>query len=72
MSDLPQFEMLGDSVLRVAADTNGEAGELLAQLLARPRWWEQRAERGRLVVEERFGPRPFLAKYSQLYRELLS
>jgi glycosyltransferase involved in cell wall biosynthesis len=72
MSDLPQFEMLGDSVLRVTPGTCGEAGELLAQLLDRPRWWEQLAEGGRLVVEERFGPERFLDQYAQLYRELLS
>jgi glycosyltransferase involved in cell wall biosynthesis len=72
MSDLPQFQLLGDSVLRVAAGNCDDAGKLLAQLLDSPRWWEELAERGRLLVEERFGPEPFLDQYSKLYRELLS
>ncbi|NUK03912.1 glycosyltransferase [Streptomyces lunaelactis] len=72
VSDQAQFAALGDTVLRVPIGDFRRTGHLLRQLLDRPQWWEILAKRGRATVEERFGPEPFRAHYTNLYRELLA
>ncbi|WP_149182507.1 glycosyltransferase [Streptomyces sp. TRM49041] len=72
LSDLPQFASLRDTVLRAPAGDCHRTGHLLRQLLERPWWWENLAERGRATVEDRFGPDRFRADYERLYQELLT
>ena len=71
LSDLPQFAPLKDTVLRAPARDANRSGHLLLELLDRPWWWEKLTERGRVTVEERFGPRRFRSQYAELYRRLL-
>ncbi len=72
LSDLPQFADFGHAVLWAPAGDARRTGQQLAWLLDQPRSWDVLAERGRALVEERFGPEPFAARYRALYRELLS
>jgi glycosyltransferase involved in cell wall biosynthesis len=72
VSDLPQFARLGDAVLRAPVGDTQHAGGLLAELLDQPRRWEEIAERGRAVVQTRFGTQAMVQRYEQLYRELLA
>jgi glycosyltransferase involved in cell wall biosynthesis len=71
LSELPQFESLRGTVLRAAPGDFEWTGRVLRQLLDRPRWWQNLAERGRATVEERFGVAQFAAQYARLYEELL-
>lgn len=70
ISNLPQFAPLTGAALPVPAGDARAAGRLLADLLARPRWWEAVAERGCALAASRFGPARFTAEYRRLYREL--
>ncbi|MFK4100567.1 glycosyltransferase [Streptomyces sp. NPDC019531] len=72
LSEQPQFESLRGTVLRAAPGDCDRTGRLLWQLLDRPGWWQNLAQRGRATVEERFGVAQFAAQYSRLYEELLS
>jgi glycosyltransferase involved in cell wall biosynthesis len=72
LSDLPQFAVLGDAVLRAPAGDSGLAGDLLAKLLSQPRYWDAVAAGGRKTVEERFGPERFAQRYLRLYQEVMS
>ncbi|WP_435971630.1 glycosyltransferase family 4 protein [Streptomyces sp. Qhu_M48] len=72
LSDLPQFADFGHAVLRAPAGDARRTGQQLAWLLDRPRSWDVLAERGRALVEDHYGPERFAARYSALYRELLS
>ncbi|MGW6566762.1 glycosyltransferase family 4 protein [Streptomyces sp. NPDC054975] len=72
LSDLPQFADFGDAVLRAPAGDTRRTGQQLAWLLEQPRVWDMLAERGRVTVEESFGPERFAAQYGALYRELLA
>ncbi|MFF9852538.1 glycosyltransferase family 4 protein [Streptomyces litmocidini] len=72
LSDLPQFADFGHAVLRAPAGDGRRTGQQLAWLLDQPRSWDMLAERGRALVEDRFGPERFAARYAALYRELLS
>ncbi|MFE7955692.1 MULTISPECIES: glycosyltransferase [unclassified Streptomyces] len=71
LSDLPQFESLRNVVLRAAPGDRDHTGRLLAQVLARPRWWQELADRGPAAVEERFGEKRFASRYLSLYEELM-
>lgn len=71
LSDLPQFAMLGDTVLRAPVGNSQLTGGLLASLLREPRYWDAIAEKGRSVVEERFGAERFAERYLQLYQEVM-
>jgi glycosyltransferase involved in cell wall biosynthesis len=71
LSDLPQFASLGDAVARAPVGDCQAAGLLLARLLDQPRFWEDLVERGRSLVEARFGARPFAEQHERVYRELL-
>ncbi|MEU3402053.1 glycosyltransferase [Streptomyces filamentosus] len=71
LSDLPQFSVLRDAVLRTPPGDTHRAGHLLRQLLDRPWWWQSLAEQGRAAVEENFTPERFRDRYAALYRELL-
>lgn len=71
LSDLPEFDALGDAVLRAPPGDADRTGALLARLLAEPGWWARCAATGRRTVAERFGRRPFLDAYRALYGELL-
>ncbi|MEU8519944.1 glycosyltransferase family 4 protein [Streptomyces sp. NPDC048577] len=71
LSDLPQFADFGNAVLRAPGGEARRTGHQLVWLLDQPRSWEVLAERGRLAVEEHFGPERFAAQYASLYRELL-
>ncbi|MEU6624298.1 glycosyltransferase family 4 protein [Streptomyces litmocidini] len=72
LSDLPQFADFGHAVLRAPAGDGRRTGQQLAWLLDQPRSWDMLAERGRALVEDRFGPERFASRYGALYRELLS
>jgi glycosyltransferase involved in cell wall biosynthesis len=72
LSDLPQFAILGDAVLRAPAGDSELTGVLLARLLSQPRYWDAVANKGRTTVEERFGPVRFAERYRQLYEEVMS
>ncbi|WP_435057893.1 glycosyltransferase family 4 protein [Streptomyces sp. bgisy060] len=72
LSDLPQFADFGHAVLRAPAGDARRTGQQLAWLLDQPRSWDMLAERGHALVEDRFGPERFAARYAALYRELLS
>ncbi|MFH8838123.1 glycosyltransferase family 4 protein [Streptomyces sp. NPDC017868] len=72
LSDLPQFADFGHAVLRAPAGDARRTGQQLAWLLDQPRSWDMLAERGRVLVEDHFGPERFAARYAALYRELLS
>ncbi|MFD3994455.1 glycosyltransferase family 4 protein [Streptomyces sp. NPDC058548] len=72
LSDLPQFADFGHAVLRAPAGDARRTGQQLAWLLDQPRSWDVLADRGRALVEDRFGPERFAARYAALYRELLS
>jgi glycosyltransferase involved in cell wall biosynthesis len=71
-SDLPQFEGLGDGVVRVPVGDTRRAGQVLAELLGMPRLWRAAADRGFEVVRDRFSPERFAAEYRSLYAELLA
>ncbi|MGC0333606.1 glycosyltransferase involved in cell wall biosynthesis [Streptomyces sp. SAI-170] len=71
LSELPQFLPLRDVVLRAPPGDCGHTGNLLADVLARPRWWRSLAERGRAAVEVRFAEAGFASQYARLYKELL-
>ncbi|WP_079077779.1 glycosyltransferase [Streptomyces sp. CdTB01] len=71
LSDHPQFRSLGDAVLRSPVGDPGHAGRLLYRLLRQPALWDALAERGRSVVELRFGVDRFRAHYAGLYKEML-
>jgi glycosyltransferase involved in cell wall biosynthesis len=71
LSDLPQFAMLGDAVVRAPAGNSELTGRLLVTLLRQPLYWNAIAERGRATVAERFGPERFAKRYLQLYQELM-
>jgi glycosyltransferase involved in cell wall biosynthesis len=71
LSELPQFLPVRDVVLRAEPGDSEHAGFLLADVLARPRWWRSLAERGRAAVEARFAEAGFAAEYARLYEELL-
>ncbi|MFH8623189.1 glycosyltransferase family 4 protein [Streptomyces vietnamensis] len=72
LSDLPQFADFGHAVLRAPAGDPRRTGQQLAWLLDQPRSWDMLAERGRVLVEDHFGPERFAARYAALYRELLA
>ena len=72
LSDLPQFAMLGDAVLRAPAGNSKLAGGMLTTLLSQPLFWNAIAEKGRATVEEDFGPERFAERYLQLYQEVMS
>ncbi|MET9676231.1 glycosyltransferase family 4 protein [Streptomyces sp. NPDC006482] len=72
LSDLPQFADFGHAVLRAPTGDARRTGQQLAWLLDQPRSWDMLAERGRRLVEDRFGPERFAARYAALYQELLS
>ncbi|MFF0474874.1 glycosyltransferase family 4 protein [Streptomyces sp. NPDC004284] len=72
LSDLPQFADFGHAVLRAPAGDARRTGQQLAWLLDQPRSWDMLAERGRVLVEDHFGPERFAARYAALYQELLS
>jgi glycosyltransferase involved in cell wall biosynthesis len=72
LSDLPQFAILGDAVLRAPSGNSELTGGLLAKLLSQPRHWDAVAKKGRTTVEERFGPERFAKRYRQLYEEVMS
>jgi glycosyltransferase involved in cell wall biosynthesis len=72
LSDLPQFAILGDAVLRAPAANSELTGGLLARLLSQPLYWNAVASNGRKTVEERFGPERFARQYLLLYQEVLS
>jgi glycosyltransferase involved in cell wall biosynthesis len=72
LSDLPQFAVLGDAVLRAPAGNSKLTGGLLATLLDQPLYWNAVAEKGRATVEENFGPEHFAEQYLQLYQEVMS
>jgi glycosyltransferase involved in cell wall biosynthesis len=72
LSDLPQFAILGDAVLRAPVGNSELAGGLLAKLLSQPLYWNAVADRGRKTVEERFGPERFAKRYLQLYQQVIS
>ncbi len=72
LSDLPQFAVLGDAVLRAPAGNSKLTGGLLATLLDQPLYWNAVAEKGRATVEENFGPKHFAEQYLQLYQEVMS
>lgn len=72
VSDLPQFAMLGDAVLRAPAGNAELTGSLLARLLGEPPHWESIARKGRTAVAERFAPERFAQQYLQLYEEVTS
>jgi glycosyltransferase involved in cell wall biosynthesis len=71
LSDLPQFAMLGDAVVRSPAGNSELAGRRLITLLRQPLYWNAIAERGRATVTERFGPERFAKRYLQLYQEVM-
>jgi glycosyltransferase involved in cell wall biosynthesis len=71
VSDLPEFAALGNAVLRAPVGDCERTGLLLAELLGRPRRWEELAGRGRALVEERFGAIRLAERYARLYRGLL-
>jgi glycosyltransferase involved in cell wall biosynthesis len=71
LSDLPQFAMLGDAVLRAPAEDYRQTGRLLAGLLEQPTRWQSLVERGRSTVEREFSPERFKSHYHALYREVL-
>ena len=71
LSDLPQFAVLGDAVLRAPAGNSNLTGGLLATLLDQPLYWNAVAEKGRATVEENFGPEHFAEQYLQLYQEVM-
>ena len=71
LSDLPQFAVLGDAVLRATVGNSELTGGLLATLLSQPLYWDAIAGKGRAVVSDRFGTARFAEKYKQLYREVL-
>jgi len=72
LSDLPQFAILGDAVLRAPVGNPEFAGDLLAKLLSQPLYWNAVANKGRKTVEEHFGPERFAKQYKQLYQEVMS
>jgi glycosyltransferase involved in cell wall biosynthesis len=72
LSDLPQFAMLGDAVVRAPTGNPKLTGDLLAALLGQPPYWHAIAEKGRATVEENFGPERFTEQYLQLYQEVMS
>ncbi|WP_200425272.1 glycosyltransferase [Streptomyces sp. NE5-10] len=72
LSDLPEFAVLRDAVLRTPPGDAHRAGHLLRQLLDRPWWWQSLAEQGRATVRRDFTPERFRARYAALYRRLLS
>ncbi|MFC9491129.1 glycosyltransferase, partial [Streptomyces hydrogenans] len=71
LSDLPEFAVLRDAVLRTPPGDAHRAGHLLRQLLDRPWWWQSLAEQGRATVRRDFTPERFRARYAALYRRLL-
>ncbi|MFD4371287.1 glycosyltransferase [Streptomyces sp. NPDC058486] len=71
LSDLPEFAVLRDAVLRAPPGDSHRTGHLLRQLLDRPWWWQGLAAQGRATVQENFTPERFRARYEALYRELL-
>jgi glycosyltransferase involved in cell wall biosynthesis len=72
LSDLPQFDILGDAVLRAPVGNSELTGSLLVTLLSQPVYWGAIAVKGRAVVEQRFGAAQFADKYRQLYQEVMS
>jgi glycosyltransferase involved in cell wall biosynthesis len=72
LSDLPQFAILGDAVLRAPAGNPEFAGGLLVKLLSQPLYWNAVANKGRKTVEEHFGPERFAKQYIKLYQEVMS
>jgi glycosyltransferase involved in cell wall biosynthesis len=72
LSDLPQFAVFGDAVLRAPAGNSELTGGLLARLLSQPLFWDAVASRGRRTVEEHFGPERFAERYLLLYQEVMS
>jgi glycosyltransferase involved in cell wall biosynthesis len=71
LSDLPQFAVLDDAVLRAPAGDAELTGGLLTMLLSQPRYWDAIAGKGRAVVAERFGAERYTQRYVQLYQEVL-
>jgi glycosyltransferase involved in cell wall biosynthesis len=71
LSDLPQFAVLDDAVLRAPAGDSRLTGGLLTTLLSQPLYWDAIAGKGRAVVAERFGAERFAQRYLQLYQEVL-
>jgi glycosyltransferase involved in cell wall biosynthesis len=72
VSDLPQFAMLGDAVLRAPVGNSELTGGFLAKLLSQPRYWDAVVNKGYTTVAERFGPELFAQRYRQLYQEVMS
>jgi glycosyltransferase involved in cell wall biosynthesis len=72
VSDLPQFAILGDAVLRAPVGSSELPGGLLTKLLSQPLYWNAVADKGRGTVETRFGPERFAQRYRHLYQEVMS
>ncbi|NEE14878.1 glycosyltransferase family 4 protein [Streptomyces sp. SID7499] len=72
LSDLPQFAALDPAGPRAPVADRVRTGELLSRMLEQPRRWEMLARRGRVTVEERFGPDRFRTEYERLYQESLA
>jgi glycosyltransferase involved in cell wall biosynthesis len=70
LSDLPQFAILGDAVLRAPVGNSVVTGDLLATLLRRPQYWDEFARKGRAAVAEHFGSARFAERYKHLYQEV--
>lgn len=71
VSDLPEFAALGEAVLRTPVGDTTELGARLGMLLGMPKRWDELAEAGRRLVEERFSDRSMAAAYRRLYDEIL-
>ena len=72
VSDLPQMASLGDAVGRVGV---GDADALVAEvarLQDEPGLWTARAVAGRELVEQKFSRTQMVARYAELYDELLA
>ncbi len=71
VTDLPQFDALGDRVVRVPSNDPGALEAALAKVLADPELRERLSREGRQFVEDNFGAELMAQRYRELYEELL-
>jgi glycosyltransferase involved in cell wall biosynthesis len=71
VSDHPEFDALGDAVLRAPVGDVTALGRHVVDLLRSPGRWDEQAGKGRRLVEERFSDRSMAQAYARLYEESL-
>lgn len=72
VTDLPQVAALGDAVTRVPIGDVPALQEAVRLLLDEPRRWTAMSEAGRALVERQFSSDRMVARYRDLYEEVLA